>query len=34
MKQTGTSIIKTYKSENKLTKFYLQFMLEKMLASR
>ena len=34
MKQTNISIIKTYKSENKSTKFYLEFMLEKTLASR
>ena len=34
MKQTNTSIIKTYKSENKPIKFYLKSMLEKTLASR
>ena len=34
MKQTNTSIIKTYKSDNKSTKFYLEFMLEKTLAIR
>ena len=34
MKQSNTSIIKTNKSENKSTKFYLGFMLEKTLASR
>ena len=33
MKQSNTSIIKTNKSENKSTKFYLGFMLEKTLAS-
>ena len=34
MKQTNISIIKTYKSANKSTKLYLEFMLENMLASR
>ena len=29
MKQINTSIIKTYKSEKKSTKFYLEFLLEK-----
>ena len=33
MKQTNTTIIKT-KSENKSSKFYVGFMLEKTLASR
>ena len=28
-KQTNASIIKTYKNENKSTKFHLEFLLEK-----
>ena len=28
-KQTNTFIIKRYRNENKLTKFYLEFLLEK-----
>ena len=31
---SNTSITETYKSENKSTKFYLEFMLEKTIARR